>query len=369
MNKLLTFVVALVVGMTAFGIYAVGKKLPSVGYVLVGPKTDGGWSMRHSQGFDVLTKYGYEVAGVESVDEADSGRVFLKLAREHDIVFGTSFGFMQPMAKVAKKHPDTIFMHATGYMGSDNMDNYVCRGYQARYLTGIAAGMLTKTNKIGVVGSHPIPEIVRNINAIALGARSVNPKAEVTVVWINAWFDPPKDTDATQVLYDQGHDVLYTTGDIPSVVILAETKSTPEKPIWSMGNDAPMNSFGPNRIVTGVIFNWNLLYKEIVDNLAAGKLEMGQRYFRGLKEGCAALAPWGFDVPQEVSNHVDTVKMNWINDLQETNGQHWDELWPFSAGYNKQDGTVIKAKSIDRHQLETMQYYVEGVKNPFPISE
>ncbi|SVB81352.1 uncharacterized protein METZ01_LOCUS234206, partial [marine metagenome] len=220
MKKIIALL-AIVALIATTGIIAVGKKLPSVGYVLVGPENDGGWSMRHSQGFKALENYGYKTSMVESVPEADSGRVFEKLARKNDIVFGTSFGFMKPMVKVAAKNPDTIFMHATGYMGSDNMDNYVCRGYQARYLTGIAAGLLTKTNKIGVVGSHPIPEIVRNINAIALGARSVNPKAEVNVIWINAWFDPPKDGDATKALYDAGNDVLYTTGDIPSVVILA----------------------------------------------------------------------------------------------------------------------------------------------------
>ena len=365
MKKIIAILAVIVLMVTA-GFVAVGKKLPSVGYVLVGPASDGGWSMRHDQGFKALKNYGYEVAGVESVVEADSASVFKKLARKHDIVFGTSFGFMKPMAKVAEKNPDTIFMHATGFMGGDNMDNYVCRGYQARYLTGVAAGLLTKTNNIGVVGSHPIPEIVRNINAIALGARSVNPDVKVNVIWINAWFDPPKDTEAAKVLYETGNDVLYTTGDIPSVVILAEDKSTPDKPIWSMGNDAPMNSFGPNRIATGVIFNWNLLYKHILDNLAAGKLTMGQRYFWGMKEGCAALSPWGLEVPQEVSNHVDTIKMNWINDLQETKGVHWDDQWPFSGGYNKQDGTHVAAGSIDRHQLETMSYYVEGIANPFP---
>jgi basic membrane protein A len=367
MKKIIAILAAVALMITV-GYVAVGKKLPSVGYVLVGPANDGGWSMRHSQGFESLRNYGYEVSMVESVVEADSARVFRTLARKHDIVFGTSFGFMDPMAKTALKHPDTIFMHATGYINTDNMDNYVCRGYQARYLTGIAAGLLTKTNNIGVVGSHPIPEIVRNINAIALGARSVNPDAKVNVIWLNAWFDPPKDTAAAQVLYEAGNDVLYTTADIPSVVILAEAKSTPEKPIWSMGNDAPMNSFGPNRIATGVIFNWNLLYKHILDNLAAGKLTMGQRYFWGMKEGCAALSPWGLEVPQKVSNYVDTLKMNWINDLQESDGKHWDDQWPFSGGYNKRDGTHVAAGSIDRHQLETMQYFVEGIATPFPIS-
>ena len=138
MKKIIALV-AVVAMFAAFRMSTVGKKLPSVGYVLVGPETDGGWSMRHSQGFKALENYGYKVSMVESVPEADSERVFRNLARKHDIVFGTSFGFMEPMHKVARKNPDTIFMHATGYKSWANMDNYVCRGYQARYLTGIAA--------------------------------------------------------------------------------------------------------------------------------------------------------------------------------------------------------------------------------------
>ena len=165
MKKLIALV-AVVAIFAAFSISTVGKKLPSVGYVLVGPKNDGGWSMRHHQGFQSLTKHGYKVSMVEMVPEAESTKVFRKLARKHDIVFATSFGYMDGMVKAAAKAPDTIFMHATGYKGNkSNMDNYVCHSFQARYLTGIAAGMLTKTNKIGVVGSHPIPEIIRNINA------------------------------------------------------------------------------------------------------------------------------------------------------------------------------------------------------------
>jgi len=193
MKKIIALV-AIVAMVAAFSISVVGKKLPSIGYVLVGPHTDGGWSMRHHQGFQSLTKHGYKVGMVEMVPEAESTKIFNKLARKHDIVFATSFGYMDGMEKAAKKNPDTIFMHATGYKGNDtNFDNYGCMSYQARYLSGVAAGLMTKTNKIGVVGSHPIPEIIRNINAIALGAKSVNPDAEVNVVWINSWFDPPKD--------------------------------------------------------------------------------------------------------------------------------------------------------------------------------
>tara|TARA_B000000532_G_C18859325_1_gene403350 strand:+ start:168 stop:1238 length:1071 start_codon:yes stop_codon:yes gene_type:complete len=332
----------------------------SVGFVLVGPSTDGGWSMRHHQGFHSLTKHGYNVEGVESVAEADSERVFKKLARKHDIVFGTSFGFMESMVRAASSRKGTIFMHATGFKGNDkNMDNYVCHSFQARYLTGIAAGMMTKTNKIGVVGSHPIPEIIRNINALTLGAQSVNPDIEVSIVWINSWFDPPKDMDAAKVLADQNNDILFTTTDSPSVVALAQQRAEQGQEIWSMGNDAPMGQFGPDRYITGMMFNWNVLYKEIVDQLAEGKLKMGQRWNWGLQENCVGLSPWGKNVPGEVVNKVETVKMDWINDKMDT----W---YPFSEGVTKQDGSKIKAGVMKRPELETMQFFVKGVNSPFP---
>ena len=186
-----------------FGSQASMASKPSIGFVLVGPHNDGGWSMRHYQGFKSLEKHGYESEYAEMVPEADSERVFRKLARKHDVVFGTSFGYMDPMVSAASKDKsNTIFMHGTGYKVIDGkLDNYNCRLYQARYLTGVAAGMLTKTNKIGFVGSHPIPEIVSNINAATLGAQSVNPNIEVNVIWINSWFcllyTSPSPRDAT----------------------------------------------------------------------------------------------------------------------------------------------------------------------------
>ena len=355
MKKLIALV-AVVAMFAAFSISTVGKKLPSVGYVLVGPKNDGGWSMRHWQGFQSLTKHGYKVSGVEMVPEAESTKVFLKLARKHDIVFATSFGYMDGMEKAANKDPSTIFMHATGYKGNDtNFDNYGCMSYQARYLTGVAAGLMTKTNKIGVVGSHPIPEIIRNINAIALGARSVNPDVEVNIVWINSWFDPPKDMDAAKALADSGNDILYTTTDSPSVVALAQQRYTRSgQEIWSMGNDAPMGHNGPDRYITGMMFNWNVLYKHIVDQLAAGKLQMNQKVNWGLQQNCVGLSPWGENVPGKVVNIVETIKMDWIGDKH-------DAFFPFSQGVTKQDGTKIPAGEIKRHQLDTMQFYVEGV--------
>ena len=311
MKKIIALV-AMAAIVVAFSISTIGKKLPSVGYVLVGPHTDGGWSMRHHDGFQSLTKHGYKVGMVEMVPEAESTKIFLKLARKHDIVFATSFGYMDGMAKAAEKSPDTIFMHATGYKGNDtNFDNYGCMSYQARYLSGVAAGLMTKTNRIGVVGSHAIPEIIRNINAIALGARSVNPDAVVNVLWINSWFDPPKDMDAAKALADDGNDILYTTTDSPSVVVVAQQRYTRSaREIWSMGNDAPMGHNGPERYITGMMFNWNVLYKHIVDQLAAGKLQMNQKVNWGLQQNCVGLSPWGKNVPGEVVNVVETIKMN-----------------------------------------------------------
>jgi basic membrane lipoprotein Med (substrate-binding protein (PBP1-ABC) superfamily) len=355
MKKIIAILAVIVLMVTA-GFVAVGKKLPSIGYVLVGPHTDGGWSMRHHQGFQSLKKHGYKVGMVEMVPEAESTKIFLKLARKHDIVFATSFGYMDGMEKAAKKSPDTIFMHATGFKGNDtNFDNYGCMSYQARYLTGIAAGLMTKTNRIGVVGSHPIPEIIRNINAIALGARSVNPDAVVNVLWINSWFDPPKDMDAAKALLDDGNDILYTTTDSPSVVTLAQqTWKRDGKNVWSMGNDAPMGHNGPDRYITGMMFNWNVLYKHIVDQLAAGKLKMNQKINWGLKQNCVGLSPWGVNVPGKVINAVETIKMNWVNDKM-------DDHFPFSLGITKQDGSKVAAGEIKRFQLDTMNYYVEGV--------
>ena len=360
MKKIIALV-AIAASLAVFSTSVVGKKLPSVGYVLVGPHNDGGWSMRHHQGFQSLTKHGYKVSMVEMVPESDSSKIFRKLARKHDIVFATSFGYMDHMLKVADKNKDTVFMHATGFKGNDtNMDNYVCHSFQARYLTGIAAGMLTKTNKIGVVGSHPIPEIIRNINAIALGAQTVNPDIEVNIVWINSWFDPPKDMDAAKALLDAGNDILYTTTDSPSVVSLAQRAWKTGKEVWSMCNDAPMGSNGPDRYITGMMFNWNVLYKHILDQLTQGKLKMNQRWAWGLQENCVGLSPWGKNVPGDVVNKVETVKMEWINDNMGT-------YYPFDQGITKQDGSKVEAGVINRPELETMQYFVKGVASPFPV--
>ena len=355
MKKVISVLVATVM-FAAFSISIFGKTLPSVGYLLVGPKNDGGWSMRHEQGFQSLTKYGHKVTGIEMAPEAEAAKLLGKLARKNDIVFATSFGYMDGMAKAAEKHPDTVFMHATGYKGNDtNFDNYGCMSYQARYLTGIAAGMMTKTNKIGVVGSYPIPEIVRNINALTLGAQSVNPDIEVNVIWINSWFDPPKDMDAANALLEGGNDILYTTTDSPSVVVVAQKAWKRDgKEVWSMGNDAPMGENGPDRYITGMMFHWSGLYQQLVSEVANGTWTPNRRLNLGLKQNCVALSPWGVNVPGKVVNTVETIKTAWLDD-------ELDDFYPFSAGVTKRDGTGVPPNTIKRGELDTMDYFVQGV--------
>ena len=166
--------------------------------------------------------------------------------------------------------------------------------------------------------------------------------------------------DAAKALLESGNDILFTTTDSPSVVTLAQQAWKKDgREVWSMGNDAPMGSNGPDRYITGMMFNWNVLYKHIVDLLAEGKLQMDQRWNWGLKENCVGLSPWGANVPGSVVNKVETIKMNWIND-------ELDEWYPFSQGITKQDGSTIPAGVLKRPELETMQYFVKGVVNKFP---
>ena len=350
MNKFLMAVIAS--AFMAFTAIAYAAEKPTAGLVLVGPKSDGGWSMRHYQG---MQESGYEFDYVESVSETDSARVFNRLARKHDVVFGTSFGYMDPMLETAKKFPNVKFMHATGFKTAENMNNYNCRLFQARYLAGVAAGKLTKTNKIGVVGSHPIPEIISNINAMTLGAQSVNPNIEVNIIWINSWFDPAKDMSAARALLDWGADVSFTTTDSPSVVVVAEEKSTPERPLWGMGNDAPMNSYGPTRYATGPMFNWDVYYSHVMKSVEDGTWKV-DRPFWGMKEGCVGLSPWGPNVPMDVQILVEEEYAKFVS-------EEYDESYPFSQGYLKQNGTVVYP-GVGRAEIDSMDHYVHGVITP-----
>ena len=236
-------------GTVAVGLLAAGMASASaqtkVGFVYVGPIGDHGWTYRHEQGRLAIEKeFGDKVKTtfVESVKEGpDSERVIRQLAASgHDLIFTTSFGFMNPTLKVAKRFPKVKFEHATGYKQAKNVATYSARFYEGRYIAGVIAGKTSKTGKIGYVASFPIPEVVRGINAFLIGARSVNPKMSISVIWVNSWYDAGKEGDAAKALIDQGADIITQHTDSPAPLQVAQNRG-----VKGFGQAADMTHFAP----------------------------------------------------------------------------------------------------------------------------
>ncbi len=273
----------------------------NVGFVYVSPIGDAGWSYAHDQGRLALEEMdGVKTSYVESVAEGpDSERVMLNMARKgFDVIFATSFGYMDSMLKVAKQFPDTVFMHCSGFKMADNMGNYFGRMYQARYLSGMVAGAMTKSNIIGYVAAFPIPEVIRGINAFTLGAQAMNPKATVRVVWTKTWYDPATEKEAAKSLLDVGADVIAQHQDSP-----APQEAAQEKGVYSIGYNSDMSQFAPKSHLTAPIWNWGPFYKETVQKVKDGTWK-AESSWPGLAEGIVDLAPMSDMVPKDVQEKV-----------------------------------------------------------------
>jgi basic membrane protein A len=283
---------------------------PRVAFVYVGPVGDLGWSYAHDQGRLYLAKeLGVETAYSELVAEGpDAERVIRDYAQKgYDVIFATSFGYMDSVIEVARGYPKTVFLHATGYKTADNVGIYDGRGYQGWYLAGIVAGKMTRTNTLGYVAPYPIPEVVRNLNAFALGARSVNPAVEVRPVWIFTWFDPVKEREAAQALIDQGADVIARESDSVEPDKLAE-----EAGVYAVGYNAISADVAPNAVLTAPIWNWGVYYKQAVEEIMAGTWQPTPVWW-GLKDGLLELAPFGKMVPDDVKVLVEKEKQRIIS--------------------------------------------------------
>lgn len=290
-----TFGVFLALGATSFA-----QDL-KVGFVYVSPVGDAGYSFSHDLGRQAVEAMdGVTTAYVESVAEGqDSERVILNMARKgYDLIFATSYGYMDPMLRVAKDFPQIKFMHCSGYKTWDNMGNYFGRIYQARYLTGMVAGSMTKSKIIGYVGAFPIPEVVRGINAFALGVQAVNPEAEVRVVWTKTWYDPATEKEAAKSLLDIGCDVIAQHQDSPGPQEAAE-----ERGAYSVGYNTDMTDFAPKAHLTSAIWNWAPFYQSVVEQVQAGTWESGS-HWDGLETGIVDIAPFGDMVPEDVRQKV-----------------------------------------------------------------
>ena len=327
------------------------------GFVYIGPTGDHGWTYSHDQGRKMLEEQSggkVKTAFVESVQEtADAERVFRDLAQKgNKVIFGTSFGYMNQMLKVAKAYPKTIFMHATGYKTAKNLGIYDVRTYEGAYMLGVVAGKMSKNNKVGYVASIPIPEVIRNIDAFTIGARSVNPKITTNVIWINSWFDPGKEREAALAHIAQGADVLMQNTDSPAVVQTAQ-----EKGVMGFGWDSDMTKFGGKAHLAASILNWGVVYKKVTDEVEAGTWKTGSLWW-GVKEGAVDIDHFAADLPADVKKLVE----------ERRDAIKADKLHPFTGPLKDQSGKELLAagKSYTDEELLKINYYVEGVEGNVP---
>ncbi|MGV6838800.1 MAG: BMP family ABC transporter substrate-binding protein [Planktomarina sp.] len=331
------------------------------GFVYVGPIGDFGWTHEHDKGrLAVEEAFGdaVETTYVESVPEgADAERVMTQMALAGaDIIFTTSFGYMDPTLNVAAKFPDVKFEHATGYKRADNVSTYSARFYEGRAVIGTIAGHMTKTNKIGYIASFPIPEVIRGINSAYIHARKVNPDVEMKIVWVFTWFDPAKEADAAQALIDQGVDVLMQHTDSTAPMGKAE-----EAGILAFGQASDMINFGPNSQLTAIIDDWAPYYVSRVKAVMDGTWESTDTWDGikdGIKEGMVAFADISDKVPADVAAEAKQM----MEDIAAGTYK------PFTGPLNKQDGSawLAEGETADDGTLAGMGFYVEGIEGDIP---
>ncbi len=291
-------------GATETTVAAADGEVFKVAFVHVGPTADKGWSWAHDQGAKYLQNKmpGVEITTLESIPEGpDSQRVFEDLAADGNmLIFGTSFGYMDPMLAAAENFPDVTFMHATGYKTSDNMGNYFGAAEEGRYLSGMAAGERTETNKIGYVAAFAIPEVLRGINAFTLGVQEINPDAVVQVVWTSTWFDPPKEGDAAQALLDSGVDVIAMHQDTSAPGQAAEAADAG----W-VGYNTDMSEFAPNGWLTAAIWDWGPYYVATAEAVKAGTW-VSESFYGNMADGMVNIAPFGPSVSDDMKALIAT---------------------------------------------------------------
>ncbi|QFU07727.1 Purine-binding protein precursor [Rhodobacteraceae bacterium THAF1] len=355
--------IALLTATTAFAEShsADGEPL-KVGFVYVGPVGDGGWTYEHNEGrLAVEEEFGDAVETVfqENVPEgADAERVMTQMALSGaDLIFTTSFGYMDPTMNVAAKFPDVKFEHATGYKTSDNVSNYSARFYEGRMIQGHIAGKMTESNKIGYIASFPIPEVIRGINAAYLAAKAVNPDVEFNVVWAFTWFDPAKEADAATALIEQGADVILQHTDSTAPQAAAQAANENGANIITFGQASDMGEYAPLPRVSSIIDNWSPYYIDRVQAVMDGTWE-SQSIWHGIDEGMVGIGEISDAVPEDVKAEA----------LEMRDAIAAGELHPFTGPINKQDGSVwlAEGETADDGTLLGMDFYVEGLTGDIP---
>lgn len=329
-----------------------------IAFAYVGPVGDGGWTFAHDNARKAVEKeFGDKVVTsfVEKVPEAaDAERVFRDMASQgNKLIFGTTFGYMEPMLKVAADLKDVKFEHATGYKQADNMRTYDSRTYEGAYMAGVIAGGMTKSNTLGVVGSIPIPEVIRNINSFTLGAQSVNPKVKTKVVWVNEWFNPPKETEAAQSLLNGGADVLFQNTDSSAVL---QTAGKAKK--YAFGWDSDMSAYSPEAHLASAIINWGPYYIKATKDALEGTWKGNEGSWWGVKEGAIDIVSISDKVPAELKAKVESVKAG-LKD-----GSY--VIWKGPIADNTGKEVLKKDEVADDKWLGGVKFYVKGVEGKVP---
>ena len=357
MRKPLITVAVAALALAATGMTASAAEKLKIGFIYVGPVGDFGWSYQHDVARKALEKAlgdKVETTYLENVSEGpDAERATEQLARAgNKLVFTTSFGFMEPTLKVAKKYPNVMFEHATGFKRAPNMATYSGRFYEGRYIQGVIAAKMSKKGVLGYIGAFPIPEVISGINATILGAQSINPNIKVKIIWANTWFDPGKEADAAKALVDQGADVLMQHTDSPAAMQIAGQRG-----ILAFGQDSDMIKFGPKSQLTSIVDDWAPYYEARAKAMLDGKWT-SQDTWGGLKSGMVVMAPY--------TNMPDDVKAL----AQKTEAAIKDgSLHPFKCPVVDQDGKTVECKGgthLDDGQILSMNFYVKGVDDKVP---
>ncbi|OPY05062.1 MAG: Purine-binding protein precursor [Syntrophaceae bacterium PtaB.Bin038] len=284
---------------------------------------------------------------------ADAERVLTQFARDgYKVIFATSFGYMDAVINVARKFPDVRFEHCSGFKTAPNAATYFGRIYEARYLSGIVAGKMTTSNLIGYVAAHPIPEVIRGINAFTMGVRSVNPGAKVRVVWTNTWYNPASEKEAAKALLDAGCDVIAQHQDTPGPMQAAE-----ERGKYGISYNSPMMQFAPRAVLTGPVWNWGPYYVKRVREVMDGTWKTGQ-YWGPMADGIVDLAPFNKAVPADVVKLVNGKKRDIIR----------GRLHPFAGPVKDNTGKVIvpAGRTLSDAEMLSFNWFVEGVEGTLP---
>jgi basic membrane protein A and related proteins len=357
--KVLSVAMGLIIVLTGCGLGATPEPEEAfkVAFVYIGPPGDLGWTYEHDRGRKMLEEeYGdaVETTYIENVPEGpDAARVIRDYAQQgYDMIFTTSFGYMDPTLEVAQEFPNVLFEHCSGYETADNMSTYFGRMYQPRYLSGIVAGEMTEANQIGYVAAFPIPEVIRGINAFTRGVRSVNPEAVVSVVWTNTWYDPVKEREAAVALLDEGVDLVTQHQDTTE-----PQKAAQERGALSVGYDSDMRSFVGDTVLTSPVWNWGTYYVDTVGAAMNGEWETHQ-FWGGMETGVVELADYSPKVSEDVRNTVASERERIVD-------TDWDI---FCGPVKDQDGNVVVAEGecMSDEDMLNMNFFVEGVSGTIP---